>query len=184
MYSIGLFKNEHLVMTRFFSVVKKMCCHILDGNEVNDADMRIAIDFIKIYIEGYHHKKEEEYLFTQLSNLNSTAATMVKGLTSDHVRVHKYMLSFENALDLYKKNPKTEYKLDILVQAMSYIQVLKLCNDKESNVVYSFATSGLSAEQQDELDKKCRAVEDDALIKSARDVQLRAIDALCNRYGV
>ncbi|MCR5451770.1 MAG: hemerythrin domain-containing protein, partial [Lachnospiraceae bacterium] len=97
MYSIDLLKNEHKMILMFFSVIKKMCCSVLDGQEVNDADMRAVVDFIKIYIEGYHHKKEEEHLYAEMSKLNATAGTMVHGIMSDHDRCHKYMLSLENA---------------------------------------------------------------------------------------
>nr|MCR5451627.1 hypothetical protein [Lachnospiraceae bacterium] len=132
----------------------------------------------------YHHKKEEEHLYAEMSKLNATAGTMVHGIMSDHDRCHKYMLSLENALDLYKKNKKTEYKLDILVMAMNYEQVLRLNNDKESNVVFAFANSGLSADIQGEIDKKCRAIEDDALIRNARDSQIKVLAGLCKKYGI
>ena len=41
-----------------------------------------------------------------------------------------------------------------------------------------------SADVQDEVDKKCRAVEDDALIRTARDGQLNVLDGLCKKYGI
>lgn len=184
MYSIDLLKTEHKVITMLFAVVKKMCCNIVDGGDVNDPDMRSVVDFIKIYVEGYHHRKEESYLYTEMGKLGATAETMVHGIMKDHDRCHKYMLSLENSLDLYKKNKKTEYKLDILIHAMNYVQVLKLNNDKESNVVYSFANSGLSADVQGEIDKHCRAVEDDALIRTAKDGQLKILEGLCAKYAI
>ncbi len=182
MYSIDILKEEHANISRMLEILKSMCCKVLEGAEVSDEDMRRVIDFIKKYVEDFHHHKEENFLYSEMLKVSPTAETMVNGMMADHVSGHKYMLSFENALDLYNKNPKTEYKLDILTQAMNYAKLMKLNTDKESNVVYSFAKSGLSPEIQEEIDAKVKEQVEDPLHKDVINQQLGHLVNLAAKY--
>ena len=182
MYSIEVLKEEHTNISRMLDILKNICCRILEGAEVPEEDMRRVIDFIKKYVEDFHHHKEENLLYAEMQKVSSTAETMVNGMVADHVSGHKYMLSFENALDLYKKNPKTEYKLDILTQAMNYTKLMKLNTDKESNIVYSFAKSGLSPEVQEMIDAKVKEQIEDPLHKDVINQQLGHLVNLAAKY--
>ncbi len=182
MYSVDILKEEHTNIARMLDVLKQMCCNVLEGAEVPDEDMRMVIEFIKKYVEEFHHYKEEKYLYSEMMGINPTAETMVKGMIADHDSGHKFMLTFENSLDLYKKNPKTEYKLDVLTQAMSYVRLMKLNTDKESNVVFSFAKSGLSAEVQQSIDAKVKEQVENPLFREVIDRQIGYMINLSAKY--
>ena len=62
-------------------------------------------------------------------------------------------------MKLYAQEPKTEYKLQILTEAMAYANRLQQHVEKENNVVYPLADRGLSDDIKNKIDTTVHEME-------------------------
>ena len=148
------------------------------------ADFRKMVDFIRRYADKHHHGKEEVYLFpVMVARLGRIADNLVThGMLVEHDLGRDHVMSLATALDEYEKNPKTEYKLDILTEAMGYARLLKRHVEKENNVVYTFAENQLSQEDLADIDARSRKFEDEETEKGIQEHYLGMLEALEKKY--
>lgn len=104
------------------------------------------------------------------------------GMLVEHDLGRDHAMSLATALDEYEKNPKTEYKLDILTEAMGYARLLKRHVEKENNVVYTFAENQLTPEDLADIDAKSRKFEEEEGAKGVQDHYLGILERLEKKY--
>lgn len=183
--SIELMMEEHANISIMLEVIRRMCCGILEGAEVDAADIRDIVDFVRNYADRHHHKKEEEYLFTEMvSHMGRVADNLVThGMMVEHDMGRGHVLALETALKLYEAGPKTEYKLDILTEAMGYANLLKRHIKKENNVVYPFAERQLPPEVFQKIDADCAAFEETERAAGVQEKYLALMERLEQKYS-
>lgn len=62
-------KHEHRVIEQAMRALEGMCLRMSTGENVPDADLSKALDFILTFIDQHHHGKEEKYLFPTLEQV-------------------------------------------------------------------------------------------------------------------
>lgn len=186
MYSIECMVSEHDNIVRMLNVVKNACCGILEGAEVDDADFRLMIDFIRNYADKHHHGKEEKILFPEMvAKLGPVAEALVThGMLVEHDIGRSHILGLETALNEYKKNKRTDLKLDILTEAMGYAHLLQTHIEKENSVVYTFAERQLKDEDFVRIDAACRDFETAAEDLGTQRHYLDILEKMENKYPV
>ena len=163
MYATDVMIEEHANISRMLRVIKNMCCSILDGAAINQRDFADIIDFIRNYADANHHQKEEHVLFPEMvEHMGPVANTIIThGMLVEHDLARSYVRSLDEALKLYDKDPRTEYKLDILTEIMAYANRLQVHVEKENNVVYPFANRELSEEIKTKINDEVRRIADE-----------------------
>ncbi|MEW6130674.1 MAG: hemerythrin domain-containing protein [Acidobacteriota bacterium] len=61
-----ILKHEHRVIERALRALEGVCFRLKAGETVPAADLLKLIDFISDFAHGFHHFKEEQYLFPRL----------------------------------------------------------------------------------------------------------------------
>ena len=79
------------------------------------------------------------------------------GMLVEHDLIRAHVRALDEALKLYAQEPKTEYNLQVLTEAMAYANRLQQHVEKENNVVYPLADRGLS----DDIKAKIKTVVED-----------------------
>ena len=183
-YAIDLMVREHANISRMLEVIRHASIGILEGKPVDLADFREMVDFIRNYADKHHHGKEEKFLFpVMVQKLGRVADNLVThGMLVEHDLGRDHAMSLATALDEYEKNPKTEYKLDILTEAMGYARLLKRHVEKENNVVYTFAENQLTPEDLADIDAKSRKFEEEEGAKGVQDHYLGILERLEKKY--
>ncbi|WP_163427517.1 hemerythrin domain-containing protein [Eubacterium pyruvativorans] len=186
MYCIDIMKEEHRNISYMLSAIRKACVAILDGGEVNDGEMRRMIDFTRSYADHYHHGKEEKFLFPEMEReLGMIGESLIRhGMLVEHDLGRAHVADWEAALDLYRQDPKTEHKLDILTGAMGYADLLNRHVEKENNVVYTFAEDKLSEAARTGIDEKARNFEEDPASSEVREKYLTFLDEMMQKYSI
>ena len=155
--TISYLEDEHQEILNFCDKMEKKCLEILNGS-VDTGFFRNAIDFIRKYADGLHHKKEEDILFAaMLENLGPVAEKVVRGgMLVEHQMARGYVMELENNLNLFEKSKDDLSKLHILTNAMAYVELLRNHAEKENKTVYPFAENSLADNIKLEVERQMR----------------------------
>lgn len=163
MYGIEILEREHENILNFTNILEEKFINILDGRE--DIDLKFfekAINFIRVYADSHHHKKEEDILFKyMLEDLGPLADKLIRsGMLVEHDLARFTTLELEKALKAYEADPSTKNKLDIIGHGMAYVYLLRRHAEKENQVLYPFAEKNLSKDRLNLINKETKAYEE------------------------
>lgn len=161
MYGIDLLVQEHKNIIAYTEFMRRLCCDILEGKEVDINAFRECVDFGRNYADKHHHGKEEKILFRHmLEKLGPVAEKLVRnGMLVEHDLGRYHMGELITALDQYEKEQTVENKLAIITNASGYADLLKRHIEKEDAVCYSFALRMLSDEDKKAIDHETEEFE-------------------------
>lgn len=185
MYSVDLMVMEHDNILKFIDVVRRACCQVIEGREVEDADFRNMIEFARNYADKHHHGKEEQILFAEMTaHLGQVGTNLIQhGMLVEHDLGRRHILDLETALNQFKEEPKIEYKLEIIANAAGYANLLTRHIDKENQVVYPYATKSLEEGILRSVNERVKEFEDDATSKKIQEKYLTILDELEKKYS-
>ena len=86
MYCTEIMQAEHDNILLFLDVVRAMCCHVLETQEVDTGDFRKVVDFARNYSDHQHHGKEEKFLFNEMeARLGAMGQNLIRhGMLVEH----------------------------------------------------------------------------------------------------
>lgn len=154
MYGVELLKEEHVNILKFIEVLERKCCEIIDKGHLDIDFFRESILFGRNYADAFHHGKEEKILFRVMEEkLGSTAQKLIRnGMLVEHDLGRYHTKELEHALDRYEKTQSVMDKLQIIVHAGGYADLLKRHIAKEDEVVYTYAVRMLDEDTKQEVD--------------------------------
>lgn len=184
MKSIDLLVSEHDNILKMLDVARSLSLDILRGEKVVPADLRAIVSFIRLYADGTHHGKEEEFLFKEMvDELGEMGTNLVRhGMLVEHDLARLYVSNLDAAITAYEETGSDESRLDILVAIGSYCELLKRHIFKENNVVFTFGGRSLSKEALDRVESATEAFEKDPERTRVRREQLESLDRLVSKY--
>ncbi len=95
--------QEHRMIERMVTPIKKELAKISKTKEVNPEFIRVTVDFIRTYADHCHHGKEEGILFRELAKkrLSDGHARIMRELINEHVYGRTTTRNLEKARDSY-----------------------------------------------------------------------------------
>lgn len=130
--STNLLSKEHKNILKLTSALREKCEKSKSEKSLDKDYFKKAVDFIKNYADKFHHLKEENILFKQVS---SGESGMHCGLGPIHQMLHehdlgrKYVKGIENGL---KKNSKST----VIKNTLEFANLLENHIFKEENILY------------------------------------------------
>ena len=105
MLPIEALMQEHRLIDRMISQMRKELITMKSTNEVNSKFIDVAVDFVRVYADRCHHGKEEGVLFRELSikPMSSEYAVMMRELIDEHVYSRRTTGNLVKAKDRYVK---------------------------------------------------------------------------------
>lgn len=161
MYGIDLLMKEHENIIVFTRHLRKICCAVIEGADIDVQEFLECIDFARTYADKHHHGKEEQILFRfMLDHSDPVAEKMVRnGMLVEHDLGRYHIGELEKALKQYASVPAVENKLDIVTHAAGYADLLQRHIEKEDTVCYTYASRTLSEECRTQIDELTRGFE-------------------------
>jgi hemerythrin-like domain-containing protein len=94
---------EHRSIERMLLPIKRELSKMSRTREVDSGFVDILVDFIRTYVDGCHHDKEESILFRELAKkkLANEHAKMMKQLVKEHVYARGTTRELEKAKESY-----------------------------------------------------------------------------------
>lgn len=154
MKSIEYLVKEHEEILAFTARMEEECLKIMNDKIIDEQFFRASIRFIREYADGVHHKKEEDILFKYMEQTLGVAAEKLvrSGMLVEHQLGRSYCLGMEENLNLYLENNSDKFILQIITNAMGYVNLLRNHIEKEDGVVYPFAERNLSEEIKEKVE--------------------------------
>lgn len=156
MYAIDYLIEEHEQISKFLDRLEEECIEVINEKTVDFNFFRASISFIREYADGIHHKKEEDILFKyMISDLGMLGEKVIKGgMLVEHQLARGYVYDLEISLSSYKDNPNDKNLLQIIANAMAYVNLLRKHVEKENTTVYKFAEDRLSDDRKSLIEKE------------------------------
>jgi hemerythrin-like domain-containing protein len=183
MDAIELMVHEHTYIKRMLKVIRAMCVKVLNNEEVDYSDFHRVIDFVRSYADKHHHGKEEDVLFKKMGDElgERIAKGPIAGMFVEHDLGRLYMANLEAALGNYKNGDK-DARVDIIANAVSYTDLLNRHIDKEDSTIYTFARRALNNSALEDIEEKCRAVENKATETGVQEKYIGLVDEFEKKY--
>ncbi len=99
MKPIGPLMIEHRLIERMLALLTLEHHRIVETKNIDYEFLDASIDFLKTYVDKYHHGKEEDILFKELSEkpLSLEDRKMLNELIEEHGRTRKAVERLESA---------------------------------------------------------------------------------------
>ncbi|KAF5072948.1 Hemerythrin HHE cation binding domain protein [anaerobic digester metagenome] len=184
MDSIDLMVMEHENILSLVTVIRNACCGVLEGAPVEVNDLRDMITFARTYADKHHHGKEEQILFREMMDrLGPVAVKLIQhGMYVEHDMGRFHLGELEGALARYEAEKKTIDKLEILVNAAAWADLLQRHIDKENNVVYTFARRSLAEDVLQSINSEVDQFEGQAEQDGIQETALNLLKQLTDKY--
>lgn len=183
MKSIDILVEEHNNIKKVLGIIRKACIQIVNGEEVQHEDFIDMIDFIRNYADKYHHGKEEDMLFIDMSKELGTDIKNgpIQGMLIEHDLGRRYIGNLDIALTKYQGGEK-DAKVDIIANAISYANLLAEHIHKEDNALYQFALNRLTDKTKDKINQEIEEFENVKAHKDTRERYIAMADRLQRKY--
>lgn len=184
MYSVEIMVTEHENILKFIKVVRNACCSVLEGREIDIEDFQKMIMFARNYADDHHHGKEEQILFTEMTqNLGRIGDNLIRhGMLVEHDAGRLHISDLETSLNLYSQQPETIHKLGIIAGAAGYANLLERHILKENEVIYPYAEKKLSDEIWSSINERVKDFENIASQQNVQEDYLQLLKDLTEKY--
>lgn len=184
MNSIEVMIKEHALITRMLKVMRKACYGMLQGATLCFEDFYDMIDFVKVYADGHHHNKEEQFLFKAMeAHLGALGQKLIRmGMLVEHDLGRLYMSELKAALEKLKVGDE-ESKLDVIASMISYTHLLERHISKENDVVYPFGEKQLPKDVLEAIHAQTKVYETEAFNKGIQEKYEMLVKRLEEKYS-
>jgi len=143
---IEILRREHRVIEGALRTLDGICGKLQRGSEVPTETLLQLIDFIRTYADGFHHRKEELYLFPALEKNGVPRDGGSIGLMLEEHEVGRaFIAELTDAAQGYKAgDPRTVRRF--VLGAWRYMELLTMHIHKEENVLFVIADEVLDDE--------------------------------------
>ena len=152
MLPIDALMQEHRLIDRVISQMRKEVARMEEKNDVNSKFVDAVVDFIKVYADRCHHGKEEGVLFRRLSSkqMSPEHATMMRDLINEHVYARKTTGSLAKANESFVNGNRDSQK-DIGKLMKDLIEFYPMHIEKEDKKFFGPSMQYFSVQEQEAM---------------------------------
>lgn len=150
MNAIGQLKEEHRAVEVMIHILEKISQRLEKGESVSPEHLKSLSEFISVFIEKCHHKKEEGYLFPLMLGSDDIDSQLVKKLIEDHMGFYRLIGEIVTVFSRYEpSNPKTALAVVDIIHR--YIPTLKSHATQEDKEIFPLVEKYLPKEVQEKM---------------------------------
>jgi hemerythrin-like domain-containing protein len=147
---------EHRLIDRMLALLALEHRRLVESNKINYEFLDTSIDFLKTYVDKFHHGKEEDILFRELAEkpLSSEDRKMLNELIEEHGRTRKVV----DGLDTARRQQANEKNVirEITKQIETLTKWYSIHIEKEDKHFFVSSMNYLSEQEQATMLEKSR----------------------------
>ena len=163
MKATDILKQEHENIKLMLRIIEISTARIEIGGQVPVEDIEQMVEFLKVFVEGCHFKKEEDILASSLESADLPRETGPIGvMIAEHNTSKVNSDALGQAVAEYKKNDATVIP-KIVESSSNYVELMTRHINRENNMLFPLADARLSDDEQGMLALKFDAVEQEEM---------------------
>jgi hemerythrin-like domain-containing protein len=175
--------EEHRVIEKVIGVMKRIVEEINAGFKPAAVDLKMSLDFIKVFADKCHHGKEEDVLFPILEARGiPRVGGPIEVMLVEHEQGRGFVRSMAEALHTIEMGDDSGYGV-FAENASAYVKLLSDHIFKEDNILYPMGRSALSREDIGMLSDRFEEVESERLGPGVHERYLKLAGELESRYS-
>ena len=137
-------KKEHETIKMMLSILDKISKKLEAEQIVTVKDLTEIMEFIRVFADRCHHRKEEEILFPALESAGvARERGPIDVMLYEHDEGRQFVKGMNEALGKIKEGDK-KAGFEFARNAQNYVQLLTSHIEKEDNILYPMAEAKLS----------------------------------------
>ncbi len=174
--------SDHAAIRAALQALEKICASCWQGKEIDSEYFEKAVEFIDVFIDAYHHRKEEELLEALERSGIPVDGGELGTISHEHLCLRPYIKGMRQAATDYKAQPVSGmYKFFINAREFGKVYLKHL--EKEKNMLYPLAEWVLSPSEQERLGASFERIAEETGRQRLEELRLAAEslrDALAN----
>ena len=151
MEPIEILKNEHGLIRHFLDnldeSLRKLEIEQRPPREFYDK----AIQFVKLFPEGYHHHKEELVMFVQVAQKHAGEFDgEIESLRHQHEMARNYISNLGQALNGYEEGAQVQID-QVIENTAAYVALMRNHTHKEDHMFFPMVEKALSPEEMEAI---------------------------------
>ena len=144
-------KAEHEKIMILLDILQRICAELEAKRDINPLYLGQVIEFMKIFVDKFHHGKEEDLLFPAMRKAGGLRESgPIRELMIDHITGRSLARNMNLAAERYRKYDSGA-PVRFVESAKSYISLLIEHIHKEDETYFPMAEKTLSEMQKKEL---------------------------------
>ncbi len=101
-----ILEEEHHLIQQVVGAMAALADRVFEGQKAEKETLANLVDFMRVFVKGCHHEKEENHLFPLLVKKGvPVAGCPIGALAYEHQTAGKLMADLGAAVDVYLKDP-------------------------------------------------------------------------------
>ena len=137
-------REEHGATMKMLAALQRCIAKVADFKEGETKDLKALIEFFEIYVDRYHHGKEEQVLFPALSRTRTAGIdSLINSLMEDHREARASMEQIEShAVTLHSCSEADRY--EFIERTDRYVDLVRKHIRKENSELLPLIEENLS----------------------------------------
>jgi hemerythrin-like domain-containing protein len=175
-------REEHGAIMKMLAALRRFITRVVDLEEWETKDLEALIEFFEIYVDRYHHAKEEQVLFPALSRSRTVGIdSLINSLMEDHRQARTSMEQIKsNAVTLRSCSEADRY--EFRERANQYVDLVRKHIRKENSELLPLIEARLSETERLQMAGQFHDVEKATLGSCGLEVFLVSVQSLSQKY--
>jgi hemerythrin-like domain-containing protein len=175
-------REEHGATMKMLAALQRFIAEVVDLKEGDTKDLKALIEFFEIYVDRYHHGKEEQVLFPALAHTRTAGIdSLIGSLMEDHREARTSMEQIKsNAVTLYSCSEADRY--EFRERAEGYVNLVRRHIRKENSELLPLIEERLSETERLQMAGQFHDVEKATLGSSGLEIFLVSVRRLSQKY--
>ncbi len=175
-------REEHGVTMKMLAALQRVIIEVMDLKEGETKDLKALIQFFEVYVDRYHHGKEEQVLFPALSRTRTAGIdSLIGSLMEDHSEARTSMEQIKsNALTFYSCSEADRH--EFRERADRYVDLVRKHIRKENSELLPLIEEKLSETERLQMAGQFHDVEKATMGSSGLEVFLVSVRRLSQKY--
>jgi hemerythrin-like domain-containing protein len=175
-------REEHGATMKMLAALQRFIAKVVDSELGETKDLEALIEFFEIYVDRYHHGKEEQVLFPALSRTRTAGIdSLINSLMEDHRKARTSMEQIEShAVTLHSCSEADRYKFT--EKADRYVDLVRKHIRKENSELLPLIEERFSETERLQMAGQFDDVEKATLGSNGLEIFLVSVRRLSQKY--